>query len=140
MAVKKKQSSSGKTKRKTGSKTSQKHKKNVQVHDTLNTANDANDENGLDDTLMEEEEIGDPDMNVLAQEEEILEDEEINIKSPEIAAGVESSRAKSESGVERSCSSVERSVFSSQERNSPIEPRPAGFIPSGAFASVVSIQ
>jgi len=87
MAVKKKQSSSSKSKRKTSPKTHQKHKKNVQVlDDALNENNDTDNENDLDDTLMEEEEIGDPDVNVLAQEEEILEDEEINIKSPEIAA------------------------------------------------------
>jgi len=85
MAVKKKQSSSGKSKRKAGPKTRQKHKANVRAYDTLNDAVDTNGENGLADSLVGDE-MGDPDANVLAHEEEILEDDEINIKSPEIAA------------------------------------------------------
>lgn len=85
MAVKKKQSSSGKIKRKAGSKIRQKHKADVRAYDALNDAVDVNGENGLADSLVGEE-MGDPDVNVLAHEEEILEDDEINIKSPEIAA------------------------------------------------------
>ena len=56
----------------------------MQLNESLNDDNDLNDENGFDDSLNDDE-IGDPDVNVLAQEDDVLE-EEVNIKSPAIAA------------------------------------------------------
>jgi RNA polymerase primary sigma factor len=42
--------------------------------------------NGLVDDVLMGDEVGDPDVSVLAQEEELLEDDELNIKTPDIAA------------------------------------------------------
>jgi len=87
MAVKKKRTTPKKEKGKTGAKPRPDVVRKIPLDEVLvdDTEVETNG-NGLSDFVMMGDEEGDPDVSALAQEEELLEEEELNIKSPEIAA------------------------------------------------------
>ncbi len=87
MAVKKKRTTPKKEKSKTGAKPRPDVVRKIPLDEVLvdDTDVEANG-NGLSEFVMMGDEEGDPDVSALAQEEELLEEEELNIKSPEIAA------------------------------------------------------
>jgi RNA polymerase primary sigma factor len=86
MAVEKKQSESAKNKHNTKPRRLSAHAQGEPMEETQNDANESQTGiNGLVDLALGDE-MGDPDVNVLAQEDDLLEEDEINIKSPEIAA------------------------------------------------------
>ena len=87
MAVKKKRTTPKKEKSKTGAKPRPDVVRKIPLDEVLVDDTDVETNgNGLSDFVMMGDEEGDPDVSALAQEEELLEEEELNIKSPEIAA------------------------------------------------------
>ena len=89
MIVKKR--SSQKEKRKTGSKPPLPRAKDQgwQETDPPNSNGKLSEENGIKDLVLMGDEVGDPDISMLVQQEnEILEDEPIDLKNPEVAAEV----------------------------------------------------
>ena len=84
MAVKKKRTTPKKEKRKTSTKPHPSVVRRVPLEDVLIEDNGTEENgNGLVDFAILGDEEGDPDVTALAQEEELLEEEELNIKSPE---------------------------------------------------------
>ena len=60
-----------------------------QESDAPNSNGKLREENGLKDLVLMGDEVGDPDISMLAQQEnEILDDEPIDLKNPEVAAEV----------------------------------------------------
>ena len=51
-----------------------------------NSNGDLNEENGLKDLVLMGDEVGDPDISLLAQQEELIDDEPLDLKNPEVAA------------------------------------------------------
>ena len=92
MAVKEKRTTIKKGKRKTSEKTRSARIKTIRQDYESNENNGILGLNGLVDLVLMGDEMGDPDASVLAQEEEALEeedeDEELNLKTPEIAAEI----------------------------------------------------
>jgi len=87
MAVKKKRNAPKKDKHKPDVKPQPSDVENTAVDEVVDDDNESEaNGNGLDELVMMEDEEGDPDASALAQEEEILEDEELNIKNPVVAA------------------------------------------------------
>jgi len=87
MAVKKKRTTPKKEKSKTGAKPRPDVVRKIPLDEVLVDDTDVETNgNGLSDFVMMGDEEGDPDVSALAQEEELLEEEELNITSPEIAA------------------------------------------------------
>ena len=87
MAVKKKRNAPKKEKRKSGVKPQPSVVRDTGFDEVLDDDNETETNgNGLAALVMAEDDEGDPDASALAQEEEILEEEELNIKSPEVAA------------------------------------------------------
>jgi len=87
MAVKKKRNAPKKDKHKPEVKPQPSDVENTAIDEVLDDDNESETNgNGLDELVMMEDEEGDPDASALAQEEEILEEEELNIKNPVVAA------------------------------------------------------
>ena len=89
MVVKKR--SSQKVKRKIGAKPPLPRAKDPewQESDAQNSNGKLREENGLKDLVLMGDEVGDPDISMLAQQEnEVLDDEPIDLKNPEVAAEV----------------------------------------------------
>src|ERR1041385_465870 len=81
--------SSQKEKRKTNVKPPSSHAKNPAGSDphVKNSNGAVEEENALNDLVLMGDEVGDPDISLLAQqEEELLEDDTIDLKNPEVAA------------------------------------------------------
>jgi len=89
MAVKKKHTKPKKDVGKISTKPRPTRVGNAQLDDELDETTGVNDVNGLVGmALMGDDDVGDPDASVLAQEEELLEDDELNSSIPDIAMGV----------------------------------------------------
>ena len=87
MSVKKKQTTSKKEIRKSGMESKSGRADSAHLNEELNDDNGIGGLNGLAGLALMGDEMGDPDANTLAQEEEILEDdEEITVKTPEFAS------------------------------------------------------
>ena len=89
MAVKKKPTTAPKKeKRKTGGKKRSTAARKASLNDSVVDDNETREDNLVDDLDMMGDEEGDPDVNTLAQEqeEELVEDDELDIKGPEMTA------------------------------------------------------
>jgi len=87
MAVKKKRNAPKKDKHKPDVMPQPSDVENTAIDEVVDDDNESEaNGNGLDELVMMEDEEGDPDASALAQEEEILEEEELNIKNPLVAA------------------------------------------------------
>ena len=87
MAVKKKRTTPTKGKRKTSAESRPSVGRKVPFEETFVEDNGMGlNGNGLAELAMMGDEEGDPDVTALAQEEELLEEEELDLKSPEVVA------------------------------------------------------
>jgi RNA polymerase primary sigma factor len=87
MAVKKKRTTPKKEKSKTDKKPRPSVVRSIPLNESLADDNETGTNgNGLAEFVMMGDEVGDPDANALAQEEELLEEDDLDLKSPEVVA------------------------------------------------------